>query len=119
VLVVDDEPAIRLLCRLNLELEGFRVLEADGIDEARRLLDSEPIDVLLVDIHLGRNDGRVLLREAGVRQSAPRTALLTGSTGLDEAEREGADAVIAKPFTLDVLVSTVRRLALAVDSSSA
>ena len=32
VLVVDDEPAIRLLCRLNLELEGFRVLEADGID---------------------------------------------------------------------------------------
>ena len=35
VLVVDDEPSIRLLCRINLELEGFDVLEAGTLAEAR------------------------------------------------------------------------------------
>jgi DNA-binding response OmpR family regulator len=117
VLVVDDEPAIRMLCRLNLELEGFRVLEADGIAAARSILESEDVAVLLVDVHLGEGDGRDLVRELRARAAAPRIALLTGTTELAPDERAGADAVIDKPFTLDALVSTVRTLAADVDSS--
>jgi DNA-binding response OmpR family regulator len=117
VLVVDDEPAIRMLCRLNLELEGFRVLEADGIAAARSILESEDVAVLLVDVHLGEGDGRDLVRELRARAAALRIALLTGTTELAPDERAGADAVIDKPFTLDALVSTVRTLAADVDSS--
>ncbi len=117
VLVVDDEPAIRMLCRLNLELEGFRVLEADSLRAARRVLESEPVAVLLADVHIGDGDGRDLARELAGREGAPRVALLTGTSELLEDERAGAEALIEKPFTLDELVSTVQRLAGNVDSS--
>ena len=117
MLVVDDEPAIRMLCRLNLELEGFRVLEAGSLAAARSILDAEPVAVLLVDVHLGDGDGRDLAREVAGRDGAPRIALLTGTYELQEHERAGAEALIEKPFTLVELVSTVRRLAGDVDSS--
>ena len=118
VLVVDDEPAIRMLCRLNLELEGFRVLEADSLGAARRVLASEPVAVLLTDVHIGDGDGRDLARELAGREGAPRVALLTGTDELRDDERAGAEALIEKPFTLVELVSTVQRLAGDVDSST-
>jgi DNA-binding response OmpR family regulator len=118
VLVVDDEPSIRLLCRVNLELDGYRVLEAASIRAARDLLSGEQVHVLLIDIHVGDGDGRDLVRELRAEGPAPRCALLTGSVHLTPDERAGADDVIEKPFTLDTLSVTVKRLAsLDVDSS--
>ena len=96
--------------------EGFRVLEADTLDAARRVLASEPVAVLLVDVHVGNGDGRDLARELAGREGAPRVALLTGTYELGEDERAGAEALIEKPFTLVELVSTVQRLAGDVDS---
>jgi len=117
VLVVDDEPAIRLLCRVNLELEGFRVLEAGNVDEARERLAAEDVGVVLVDVHIGPVDGRDFARELRAHDPPRRVALLTGSIDLSAEEREGADAVVYKPFTIDELVETVQRLSRAVDSS--
>jgi DNA-binding response OmpR family regulator len=117
VLVVDDEPSMRLLCRVNLELEGYTVLEAASIQAAREALSAEPVDVVLVDVHVGAGDGRDLVRELRAAGERPRCALLTGSVELSPDERAGADDVVEKPFTLDTLVATVRRLAeLDVDS---
>lgn len=118
VLVVDDEPSIRLLCRVNLELEGYTVLEAGSVQAARELLTSEPVNVLLIDVHVGDADGRDLIRELRAKGLSPRCALVTGSVQLSPDERAGADDVIEKPFTLEALVATVKRLAgLDVDSS--
>jgi two-component system, OmpR family, response regulator SaeR len=111
VLVVDDEPSILLLCRVNLELEGFTVLEASSIQAARDVLAAEHVDVLLVDVHVGKADGRDLVRELREAGDAPRCALLTGTVQLSPEDRGGADDVIEKPFSLDTLVSTVKRLA--------
>jgi DNA-binding response OmpR family regulator len=111
VLVVDDEPAILLLCRVNLELEGFTVLEASSVPAARDLLGAEHVDVLLVDVHVGEHDGRDLIRELREHGETPRCALLTGSVELSPDDRGGADDVIEKPFSLDTLVSKVKRLA--------
>jgi DNA-binding NtrC family response regulator len=63
ILVVDDEPAIRLLCRVNLELEGYRVLEAASLDDARRALDSGDIALVLLDMRIGMERGDALLDE--------------------------------------------------------
>ena len=113
VLVVDDDPSIRLLCRVNLELDGCTVLEAGALNEARELLTDNSVDVVLLDVHVGRDDGRELLRE--LRRSSPGTpvAFLTGSVdrGALETDTERADAVIPKPFRLDELTSTVKELA--------
>jgi DNA-binding response OmpR family regulator len=120
VLVVDDEPSIRLLCRVNLELEGYTVLEAASLRAAQEVLSTERVDVMLVDVHVGDGDGRNLVRELRAKGVTPRCALLTGSVQLSPDDRGEADDVIEKPFTLEALISTVGRLAaLDVDSSMA
>jgi len=96
---------------VNLELDGCTVLEAERLDEARELLSDTPVDVVLLDVHVGRDDGRELLRE--LRETSPGTpvALLTGSSDQGTVDPERADAMIPKPFRLEQLVSTVRDLA--------
>ena len=61
MLVVDDDPSLRLLCRVNLELEGFAVVEAGTISEAELALDNGGVDVVLLDLHLGNEQGTALV----------------------------------------------------------
>ena len=57
VLIVDDEPAIRLLCRVNLEAEGMEVIEAaDGVAGLERARSEHP-DVVLLDVMMPALDG--------------------------------------------------------------
>jgi DNA-binding response OmpR family regulator len=107
VLVVDDEPAIRLLCKVNLELGGYEVREAGTLDAARAQL-TDDIDVVLLDMHIGHERGDALLDELRTRQIP--VAVVTGSADL-ESVTGLADAVLGKPFTIDELEATVARLA--------
>jgi two-component system OmpR family response regulator len=111
VLVVDDDDALRMLCRVNLELDGYRVLEAHSLAAARQTLDEEEISVVLLDCRLGDGDGRDLLRELRRDTAEPSVALFTGSESLSDQDQRLADGMIPKPFTLDELVTTVGRLA--------
>jgi DNA-binding response OmpR family regulator len=111
VLVVDDDPSLRLLCRVNLELDGYRVLDAGTLGAAQALLESEDVKVVLLDVHVGVDDGRRLLAQIRETNQDVRVALFTGSSPVLLEPTEGADALVAKPFSLDVLSSTVRRLA--------
>jgi len=108
VLVVDDDAALRMLCRVNLELDGFVVDEASTIEEAEAALAAQRPDVVLLDIHLGRDDTHELL--AWLRAEGIPVAVVTGSADLDD-HRGLADAVLGKPFQPQTLVDTARRLA--------
>jgi DNA-binding response OmpR family regulator len=107
VLVVDDDDSLRMLCRVNLELEGYRVLEAPTVERAEELLRDEEVDVVLLDVHVGSGDGFRVLSVL----SDERVALFTGSFEVDEQRSGEVDAVIKKPFTLTDLSETVGRLA--------
>jgi DNA-binding response OmpR family regulator len=107
VLVLDDDESLRFLCRVNLELDGYRVLEGASVVEGRKLLAAEQVDAILLDVHLGDGDGRDLLRELG--RDRPAAALFTGTEPAGEVE-ELAEAVIPKPFEIGLLRSTVERL---------
>jgi DNA-binding NtrC family response regulator len=108
VLVVDDDDSLRMLCRLNLELDGYRVIEAGSIDSARAALASAHVDAILLDLHVGHGDGRQLLACLG--EPRPPVALFTGSEAIGPELRELADAVLAKPLGIDRLAETVGRL---------
>jgi DNA-binding response OmpR family regulator len=110
VLVVDDEPSLRLLCRVNLELEGFRVLEAGTLDEARSVLESEPPEVVLLDVHIAGDDGRDLLEELRAAESPVKVVMLTGSVDVTLGRFDAADRVVVKPFEPLELVTVVRQL---------
>jgi DNA-binding response OmpR family regulator len=111
VLVVDDDASLRLLCRINLELDGYNVLEAASVREAEELLLSQEVALLLLDIHVGHESGLDLLRSLKEREGSPPVVLLSGSAQLDSALRAEADGVVPKPFQLEELRSVVQRLA--------
>jgi two-component system phosphate regulon response regulator PhoB len=111
VLVVEDDPSLRMLCRVNLELEDYRVLEAENLTRAEALLREEPVDVILLDLHVGERRGLELL--PAVRRERPdaKVCLLSGTSEADPPEPNGFDAFIRKPFELEDLLETVARLA--------
>lgn len=106
VLVLDDDESLRFLCRVNLELDGYRVLEGASLADGRARLAAEHVDAILLDVDLADGDGRDLLSELG--SARPAAALFTGLAPTDVAGI--AEAVIPKPFELDLLRSTVDRL---------
>lgn len=110
VLVVDDEPSLRLLCRVNLELDGFTVHEASTLARARELLESVAVDVVVLDVHVAGDDGRDLLEELRAVDSPVKVAMLTGSSDLHGARMRAADGLLAKPFDPKELTRLVRKL---------
>jgi CheY-like chemotaxis protein len=113
VLVVDDDPALRMLCRVNLELDGYAVLEAGTVDEAADQAMATAVDVILLDIRMGEGLGNGLtLLDRLPSERRPAVALLTGSVDLTHFERPvEVDAIISKPFALDDLATAVHELA--------
>jgi DNA-binding response OmpR family regulator len=110
ILIVDDDASLRLLCRVNLELEGYRVVEAQNLAEAEDALAGATVDLVLLDVHVGADDGLELMRSLRKREHTAAVVLFTGSAQLDPATRAEADGVLPKPFRLDQLFDVVRGL---------
>jgi DNA-binding response OmpR family regulator len=112
VLVVEDEAHLAAGLRLNLELDGYRVVVARSVREATaQLLQSAPIDLILLDVTLPDGDGYSFckqLRDAG--QYMP-VIMLTARSAAEERVRgldSGADDYMPKPFELPELLARVR-----------
>jgi DNA-binding response OmpR family regulator len=112
VLVVDDDAAIRFLCRVNLELDGWAVQEAESVERAREALGATTVDAVLLDVHVGMDSGLDFMAELRERHPGVPVVLLTGSVGSPSFDGAGADAIISKPFRLDQLTGTLRELVL-------
>ena len=111
VLVVDDDPSIRFLCRVNLELDGWTVRDAATMEAARAELAEAHVDVVLLDVHVGADSGVEFLDELRRDYPTMPVAMLTGSVGTPSVDEAEPDAVVTKPFTLEQLVETVQTLA--------
>jgi DNA-binding NtrC family response regulator len=110
VLVVDDDRSIRLLCRINLELEGYEVVEAGTLDEARAQLDAHDVGVVLLDLRVGTESGTGLLGDLHARRPPIPVAVVSGSAELEAPDEALASATLRKPFTIEQLLETVRAL---------
>ena len=118
VLVVDDSEVIRTLIAVNLELEGFEVIQAvDGQDALEKVIDVHP-DVVTIDVKMPRLDGfdTVERLRADPRTHDLKIAMVTACAQGDDLRRGhqvGVDAYVTKPFDPSTLVRTVRDLVAA------
>jgi CheY-like chemotaxis protein len=114
-LIVDDEPGLRQLFRINLEHRDYRVSEApDGfgaIDAARH----DRPDLILLDLSMPNKDGWDVLAELGTDPDLGQVpvVILTGQAdeGTEWRARElGAVTYVAKPVDIEDLVSAMERV---------
>ncbi|MBI4576979.1 MAG: hybrid sensor histidine kinase/response regulator [Planctomycetes bacterium] len=113
VLVADDEPAIREVCRSVLESEGFLVRLAATGTEAIQALDGETVDAVLTDVRMPGASGLEVLREVRARSPEVPVILITAFASVDvalEALRLGANDMLLKPVEdLRLIPLAVRR----------
>lgn len=113
VLVVDDEPNITAILEMVLQEDGMQVHKAGSGREALALLKKNEIEVAISDIMMPDISGVELLKEA--REFSPETAfiMITAYAGTEtaiEALQHGAYDYVTKPFKMDELRATVRRV---------
>jgi DNA-binding response OmpR family regulator len=111
ILVADDDAALRMLCSVNLGFEGYRVIEATSAAEIDEALEREPVSLILLDIHLGADNGLDLAKR--LRETHPELAIafFTGSVRVAGEDESLADGMLSKPFTLEELGEIAHRLA--------
>ncbi len=111
LLIVDDERATREGLRSALE-EDFEVYLAANNTEAKFILKSEPIQLLLTDLRLGGDSGMDLIDVAAALSSPPVILMMTAYGSVDtavEAMRRGAFHFITKPLNIDEVEMLLKR----------
>ncbi|MCW1243921.1 response regulator [Pseudomonas sp. SAICEU22] len=110
ILVVEDDSIVRMLIVDVLEELEYKVLEAEGCEEALALLkDTErPIDLMMTDVNMPIMDGRELAKEA--RSVRPGLPILFASGYAESIDVPEGMNVIGKPFSIDQLRDKVKRI---------
>ena len=110
ILVLERDAALRMVCRVNLEIDGYRVVDAETVEEAERLLSTEMIGVAVTDLQITKpGDGLEFAAQA--RADYPDVALILMTRGRLDEPIAFADACYVKPFDLDDFLATVKQLA--------
>lgn len=113
ILVVDDESDVRLLCRVNLEFEGFSVVEAKDGEQALECLSDSTPDLVLLDVMMPGIDGWQVLKAIKDSHSTNHIPVVMLTAKVQEKDQvrsfaDGAFDYVTKPFHPMALGRTVR-----------
>jgi two-component system nitrogen regulation response regulator GlnG len=114
ILVLDDEESIRWVIEKTLGDSRYALHFADSAEEAIRLMEHQPIDLALVDLHLPGDDGWSFLQRQQPRFPNLLVTIITGQSTMHNAVRAmklGAFDYLIKPFDIDEIESLVERAA--------
>ena len=110
ILIVDDEPDILLMLRLNLEAEGHEVLMAADGEKALERIDADAPELVVLDVMMPVLDGWGVLERLQRRADAPPVVVVSAKTGgsdVVQALQLGACDYITKPFDPEVLLTAL------------
>jgi len=113
ILVVDDDDALRVLIKSQLEGAGYLSDEAKDGTSAIERLEGSAYDLMLLDINMPEKSGIDVLRFWKEKGLKCRVIMLTGRVGFSiatESLKLGADEYITKPFSLEYLMSSIKRV---------
>ena len=114
VLIIDDEPAHRLMVRVVLGDAGFKVLEADNGPAGLATVRTRHVDVILLDMRMPGMNGQEVLQKLREGENCPPVIMLTafGNVGnAVEAMKAGAWDYLTKPTDNDELLAVVQKAA--------
>src|SRR5271166_6626846 len=103
ILIIEDEAKMRRLLELNLGDDGFKTLSAGDAETGLKLLDSEPVHLVLTDLKLPGMNGLEFLQMAKQQNSALPIVVMTAFGSVEtavEAMKAGANDYVLKPFSL-------------------
>lgn len=112
MMIVEDDDGLRKGIPLALAKEEDCFFCCSSLSEARKVLDSQPIDMIILDIGLPDGDGLEFCREIRRQYDMPLLFLTANDMEYDEVAglNAGADDYITKPFSLAVLRSRIEAL---------
>jgi len=110
ILIIDDEPQIRKLLQINLESNGYKVIQASKGNEGLILAASHPPDLILLDIGLPDKNGHQILQELKEWYNKPVIILSVQDSESDivSALDNGAADYLTKPFRTGELLARIR-----------
>lgn len=110
ILVVDDDPDMRLVLREHLEPEGFDVVDAANGAEMRAVINQKKVDLVILDLQLPDEDGLNLAKVLREKTDAGIVMLTGKGTTVDMVVglEVGADDYVAKPFKSRELLARIR-----------
>src|ERR1700731_1444070 len=114
LVIVDDERAVRDVCREVAQSLGFNTMVAESAEHTYRLIDSQPIDVVLLDLKLPGAGGLEALHKIKQRRPDAAIVVVTGYATVQsavQAMKNGAYDYVTKPFTIDELKLLLQRVA--------
>jgi two-component system, NtrC family, response regulator AtoC len=106
ILVVDDDPEVRMATRDFLSSKGYEVALAEGGREALRMIDASPPDVVLLDVAMPDMDGMEALKRMVAMHPAMPVIMVTANADIEITSKVlqlGAADYVPKPFDLDYL----------------
>src|SRR5258708_7536569 len=120
ILLVDDDPDVRLLTRTFLEHEGYSVFSSGDAERAVQIFRSVPqIDLVVTDLYMPGRSGMQLARELKAIRRGGAVVLVSGGGVAEGGEvglREQGWSFLAKPFRLPELLAAVHRILAPVEA---
>jgi DNA-binding response OmpR family regulator len=115
ILVVDDSLTERELIKKTLQEEGYGIETADNGEDALKMVKDNDYDLIILDVVMPGKNGFQVCREIKKDEfTSDIPIILVTSKGQESdkfwGKRQGADEYIVKPFQIEELISTVKRL---------
>ena len=109
ILVIDDDPSIRMLVSDVLEIEGYSVITAEDGFAGLRAIESDRPDCVVLDVMMPGMDGHAVLQRIRAADGGPDLPVVMLTAAADDAQAwrawtEGVDYFLAKPFDPDELL---------------
>jgi DNA-binding response OmpR family regulator len=110
ILVLDDDPDICIMIKMVLDYHGYNAMDAENEESARKIISSNHVDLVIMDMLLSGADGTDICRQLKLDKETSSIPILMFSahpTAKETCLAAGADDFISKPFEMNDMMDKI------------